>query len=449
MKRPDAPFIPPRQRRSPESMPITCDVVVIGAGPAGLAAAAALGPTGSRTVVLDQGRPLHERDPAEPDDLTSGAGGAGLYSDGKFSFFPSATALWNLGPESALRTAYLAFAETLASLGIGTPGFPTMTDRNRHRTVARSEFKKAYPSFYVSPEHRASLVESLQSRSGAEFRFGTKANRISVLPDDAVEVAARDRSGAETVLRAKFAVLATGRFGSLSCAFDAPGHRPVFRRVELGFRIEQPADRFFLRHENGLDPKHIIHGAPGYSWRTFCCCRDGAVVTTRFDRITSVSGRADCPPTGSSSVGFNLRIHDRAKAEAALELVRGRAGHLDAVRSSPVEEFTANRGPLAEFYGGDLNGLLTEGLGRLSDAVRPHSLEGATLTGPTVEGVGFYPLVNERLNVPSFPVWVAGDHSGIFRGITAALVSGAFVGSQIAEALPSQRRSIRGQRTWT
>ena len=75
------------------------DVAIVGAGPAGLSAARALrfaAPSLSVSVfesgsLRDPGDPL-----GDPARLVRGVGGAGLWSDGKFSFFPSASRLWGL-----------------------------------------------------------------------------------------------------------------------------------------------------------------------------------------------------------------------------------------------------------------------------------------------------------------------------------------------------------------
>jgi len=52
--------------------------------------------------------------------------------------------------------------------------------------------------------------------------------------------------------------------------------------------------------------------------------------------------------------------------------------------------------------------------------------------GPTIEGVGLYPAVNSSLRLSPHPIWLPGDTSGVFRGLTAALVSGYFVGRQVS-----------------
>jgi len=98
--------------------------VIIGAGPAGLAAAAACSARGLSVVLFEAGASVEDRNHAEHAGLTQGVGGAGLFSDGKFSFFPSATRLWRLQPETRLRQAYAWTSSKLSPLGIDCPDFP-------------------------------------------------------------------------------------------------------------------------------------------------------------------------------------------------------------------------------------------------------------------------------------------------------------------------------------
>ena len=81
------------------------DVTILGTGPAGLAAAHRLRNTNLKLLVLDAGKAVDKRDRYSPYDATTGDGGAGLFSDGKFSFFPSATALWTLPRNADLLAA--------------------------------------------------------------------------------------------------------------------------------------------------------------------------------------------------------------------------------------------------------------------------------------------------------------------------------------------------------
>ena len=54
------------------------------------------------------------------------------------------------------------------------------------------------------------------------------------------------------------------------------------------------------------------------------------------------------------------------------------------------------------------------------------------LRGPTIEGVGLYPIINENLKIPNEDIYVVGDCTGIFRGIIASMLSGIFVADLIA-----------------
>jgi len=73
-----------------------CDFLIVGAGPAGLACAQSLRVTfpAAKTIVIDSGKSVRHRDHENAVDIACGVGGAGLYSDGKFSFFPSGTDIW-------------------------------------------------------------------------------------------------------------------------------------------------------------------------------------------------------------------------------------------------------------------------------------------------------------------------------------------------------------------
>lgn len=397
------------------------DLVIVGAGPAGLAAAAAASEHGLSFMLLERGLRVAHRDRSDSDHLVTGVGGAGLYSDGKFSFAPSATALWRLEPQPTLRDAYGWVATLLAQFDLVAPPFPEEVPTD----VVDGEIKR-YPSKYLSLEDRLSLISNLESRVRDHVVTGAYASLAA--SDDTVSVTFEGRSG----FTARTAIIASGRFGPLD---DLPGVRSSFRRVEVGMRVEQPADLFALDRGglgDALDPKWIARSDDGrLEWRTFCCCRRGEVVETRFGDLVTVSGRADGPPTDRSNFGLNVRLLDRLEAEFALSRAIEAAGR-------PALRVTADdllhdwrNGRVVDTLGPVVTAALSEGLKRLATVLDVDFSDGL-LHLPAIEGVGYYPAVERHLRV-SDTIWVAGDASGAFRGIVPALVSGRMAALEIAD----------------
>jgi uncharacterized FAD-dependent dehydrogenase len=393
------------------------DVLVLGAGPAGLAAGCAAADAGAEVLVLEGGLAAEVRNRDRPADLAQGVGGAGLYSDGKFSFAPSATALWLLKPRDLLQDAYAWTTRLLGEFGVLAPPF---LEGPAPETAGHV---KAYPSQYMSPQDRAALVSRLAGRLGGRLRPNASATLIGAA--DGVMVALADG----VPIEATAAVLAGGRFGPL-----LESAAPVrFRRVELGVRVETPADRFPLDgRPDLLDPKWIRDASDGrVQWRTFCCCRRGEVVETDVAGLRTVSGRADGPPTEVSNVGFNVRLLESKRAEQALAQAIATA-HAEPPSVAAVCELLAGAGDgeIARRLGTDTASTLADGLRLLQHDFGPLPTE-TKLHLPAIEGVAYYPRVDSSLRVGS-RLWAAGDATGMFRGIVPALVSGRFAGAQAA-----------------
>ena len=414
------------------------DVLVVGSGPAGLAAALACYHYGLNFVLLERGVDLHSRSRMDPMDIASGVGGAGLFSDGKFSFYPSATNLWRLKPKKHLRQAYRRICAMIQEQKIEPPSFPENAYIPEKKVSQDEFFSKNYESKYMPLTARYSLIENIQG--GLREFIHTQCSVIDTdIPNNVpikVTVASSDNVESYTLL-ARSMIIANGRLGPLLLQRILPAELLAFQRLEVGFRIQQPADKFFLRDADMLDPKRIWRRDGGLcEWRTFCCCRNGEIVSVLADKVLSVSGRSDLTPTDHSSVGFHVRLFDPSAAEPAWRLLRERIGDLRESVVEPLETFLASTktdsSRLYALFGPDLSSLLGEGLHRLLNTFDTAGVD-AVLHAPAVEGVLYYPLVNQELRLNSLPVWVAGDASGRFRGLTAALVSGYFCGMRVAD----------------
>ena len=422
-------------------MPVThqTDVLIIGAGPAGLAAAASCRACGRDFFVIESGQPVERRDHADQRALGTGVGGSGLFSDGKFSYHPSATALWKLPDQMGLQVSWRWFSEAVSPLGLSVPDLPAADAPAGalRSTGVDSIVRKDYDSTYLSLEHRRQLIARLQRECGA--RLLTNAELLTVRFDPGMRMLrCRIRQAGSVVVEhvvARAAVFAGGRFGPIgwSSVFAQPAQ--LFKRVEIGVRIEQKSEDFFLADDSKRDPKLILASLDGrYSWRTFCCCRNGDVVTTEVRGVCSVSGRADGPPSGRSNVGFNLRVTDPVLAESLWPNgLRQMVGERNPA-SQPLVEFLERPGGggIAGVVGDEVAMLLAKGLRLLCSEHPDLLLNPCLLTAPAIEGIGYYPELTDTLRHGNLPLWVAGDASGVFRGLTAALVSGYFAASQAA-----------------
>lgn len=400
---------------------------MVGAGPAGLAAAATLTEIGVPAIAAEQGRHLSARFDDSSEEYVAGVGGAGLYSDGKFSFFPSASRLWLLRPQGRLREAYEWMGALLAPRGVGAPPLP----RDVHDAVVVPPYGtsvlKAYPSSYMHPAQRRDLTMDLAERAGEVLLPRTAARLVDArVPTVRLHPAG---GGPAREITPRAVIYSAGRFGPLRWP-DAS--IATFRRVEIGVRIEQPTHRFFLDRNSATDPKWIRRSHDGrVEWRTFCCCRDGEVLATSFDGIVSVSGRADCPPTGRSNVGLNVRFLDATEGMRALHRLREHSGVAVTADGAATMACPASS-RIADVLGRETVGRIAEGLSALVEEFEldPSSV---TLHAPAVEGLGYYPTVDPELRVADLPVWAAGDAAGVFRGIVAALVSGRVAAFAAAE----------------
>lgn len=411
------------------------DVVVIGAGPAGLSAAAELASTHD-CLLVDQGRDVAQRDRDDPADILAGIGGAGLFSDGKHSFWPSASALWTLPDQQLLTTAFDHTAALLARHGvIASAWHPTAQDP----PAPGAWHLKKYPSIYMSLADRTAVIAELAAACPQRW---TGARILAAARDQNHLRLTLARADTTDEVHTKTLVVATGRLSPrwIRPWLTALGVRFTFRRLEFGLRIESRSNSPLFQQLGGTDPKLRFRDPDSPSEaRTFCVCRDGEVVLGRADLtdISAWSGRADGPPTGRSNLGLLVRTTDEPLARAVLPALLSAPP-----RALPLADLTdatlvTNFGPGAPHVRQALARLIhwCPALAHDHDAV-------AHL--PCIEGVGDYPDDTDLALTDD--IWTAGDVCGRFRGIVASMISGRYVAASIARALTTDDPRTRPRR---
>jgi uncharacterized FAD-dependent dehydrogenase len=422
------------------------DVVIIGTGPSGLACGCAINEKNKKVknkisfVIIDSGKSLKRRDRFDPFDIVAGLGGAGLFSDGKFSFFPSATHLWKLLNKDILKEAYLWYCKLLSQYKIShseIPSFEKISSEKKKETTEETKekcFLKSYPSIYLSLENRYALINEMSDIVDNE-NIMTETEVINYEKKEKKYVINAKRLCKETKkveyieIECDKIVIGCGRMWSLFHKTKTDR----FMRLEYGVRIQDKPDRDIFVSTKLKDPKYIFTSFTNLSkkletydktnveYRTFCCCRRGEVVETDCCGVRTLSGRSDCEPTEESNIGFNVRILEKDIGETIKNEL-----HLKSTFKNVKIKDAIQKNKLELYYGKIGNSYLKIGLELILSKFP--DLDNAVLSGPTLEGVGMYPDTDDNLKMNDENIWIIGDACGKFRGITAAAVSGYYVG---------------------
>jgi len=234
-----------------------CEVLVIGAGPAGLAAASCCAHEGFDVLVIDSGDSIDKRDRQNPFHLIQGVGGAGLFSDGKLSYYPSSHSLWALPAKHILEAGFNWVHTLMADLIDEKPTFPKVRFSHRwHHNPSKSEFtNKKYSSIQLSQEQSTELAYRLSMPIKHRIRVSTKA--ISIIPHGNGYLVEVDGVSSRWQVETEQIIFAGGRYGAVALIKIVPDLRTIFRRFEYGVRIEQHQSEFFLKESDTVDTKLI------------------------------------------------------------------------------------------------------------------------------------------------------------------------------------------------
>lgn len=392
------------------SLDIVYNTIVIGGGVAGLAAAYQLSKYHRRVLVLDQGSQLFKRSRECPYDIANGIGGAGLYSDGKLSLYPSATKLWTLN-RNLLEDAYRAFREFLQPFQ-KLPDFPKDID-----TPIQFEpmMRKQYDSLILSLEQRMQIVYAMAMEiGGANMLTGTTITKLDK-KGGYYHITLTTEGISRTVV-AESIIMAGGKysFDYLRKISENITYRETQERYEVGIRIECDNESFDLYEDSQTDVK-IIDKSNDNHIRTFCCCRDGIVVRNQSYEFESYNGSSGENITkGKTNIGILVHILPGEAMEMRTKYTNNEVAYPHI--------------PISRFMNGEVV-IFTESIDeKIRDFIRINlpkmSTSEAEIYYPAFERFGTYPILSNSLRYGKENIWVVGDATGIFRGMMPAFVSG-------------------------
>jgi phosphomevalonate kinase len=396
------------------------DILFVGGGPANLFSAQYLSALGSKLsfLVVDIGKKIEERNHDSEVECATGIGGNGLYSDGKFSHYPAGTELWKMD-KYLLEKAYILYSD-LMSKYYSVPSFPYPDEPKTDFDAGECWKLKDYETHYLSLDERYDLVKRMTCEYTNKILTETEVIGVSKGINNYVVKCQNISKKEEFDIVCKKIVFGGGRFMPLF--IKKIGFIPTeFKRVELGVRLQGSADSKLYNVSSNIDPKFIIKH-DDIEYKTFCWCRSGETVCTNFNGIKTWSGRSDCEPTGLSNFGFNIKFRN----DSYMALL------YDAIETKPFSVPFNDDHLVPESYRTIYSKIKT-GLSSFLELWKIKDLSDFMIKGPTIEGIGYYPITDEYLKIPNEEMYVVGDSTGKFRGIVASMLSGAFVAAKLID----------------
>ncbi|WP_147403859.1 FAD-dependent monooxygenase [Nocardia panacis] len=472
---PAAPVTGSNLPRIRERFGADVDVLVVGAGPAGIIAADKLSAGGGEVLLVDAGRAHTVRVcPVELMrsclgckgicNVISGFGGCVHYGDGvKLSRFPSGRRLAELlGPARAARLENEALRTWL---GTGVPSFRGVRGWSPFPV-------KDYPVVPLTSVEVMAMLDRMHDRvsatAGLELRLGTEVLSLTPVPPAGWVARLRDRRQGEYLVRAGSVVVAVGRRGR------SWWHRQI--RV-LGVDFAPPVPSVGVRFEMAAE---LLRGGAavhedfkttltrnGVKVKTFCFCSGAGGGRIKFtdyamEGYTLLDGHVIAEPATDATANFALlaqlrdddgRPWDTTRIETDLltpyrRLRPDRPGKpvlqwlpdFRAIRlgCASVEEFTARSGvtpSVRDYRMANLAGILpstvrTALLSAFDDLIGFFAGSGTAheeqvgVIGLELENTWDELVVSPSLETSVSRLYAAGDCAGLAQGILQAGVGG-------------------------
>lgn len=428
---------------------VVYDVMIIGAGPAGLFAAERLAMKGMRVVVLDAGKPMEQREcPKKPScdclicDILEGAGGAGGFSDGKKTYsLTRGTQMENLfSPEH--EPILWEIDDTILRY-TSSPGVWVDPPTDPPDGIDLSAFSVgAYPLRHIGSDGvREFILNYVQRLSdlGVVFRMGCSV--VTLNRGKLIRAASPQRG---LLASSHVVIIATGLQGWpwAERTMSMWGVPVTTGPASIGLRYEAPSS-YFEELVGWFYDYKLQQG----NLRSFCCNHQGQVIneTHRTLSVRNVNGDSFLDPsrrTEMSNLAILAKLPTKAPVRAIARCVNSLAdGHTavqragDFLAGQPTALPPRQRTNRQSRWGVDIGSAFPEGLRRqFCQFIRDFETalgippEAGVIYAPELKYAGYCIPVDRDFRLESGQedenVYVVGNATGVIDSFVAAALSG-------------------------
>ena len=454
------------------------DVIIVGAGPAGLFAALELSKSRANVLVIDQGKDIPDRICHMKDrghclhcdscHIMCGVGGAGAYSDGLLNLNPAIGGdLKHLAGNEAwdlVNEVDLAFLKYGAPNQIIEPSEDDAEMLKRNAAAAGARFvpiRQRHMGSDRTPEIIAAFKKDLEQK-GIRFRLNTSIEDLIIEGDACRGVKLSDGTRLET----NKTILAPGRIGAqwIATLLDRYAIKARFGPLDVGVRVEVPSIIMDPITRINRDPKFYIFTRRYDDFvRTFCTNPGGFVVKEEYSDFIATNGhsmtnqksentnfaflvRLELTEPVENTTAYGMSIAKLVTTIGGRRPVIQRLGDLHKGRRSTEDRIARNtvENTLKDVTPGDISMALPhrivmdiiEGLEILNQIVPGVNADSTLLYAPEIK---FYAreveVVDSSLQTSIRGLYVAGDGAGLSRGIVTAAATGIMAGRGIISQL--------------
>jgi hypothetical protein len=472
------------------------DLIVVGAGPAGIFACyeMTLKHPGAKVLLIDKGHDIFKRrcpileekiklcpPPGRKKDyagclpacsITSGFGGAGAYSDGKF----------NITTEfGGWMTDYLPPSKVLELIryvdGINLEHGATMQITDPTTDAIKNIEQKAYAAGlkllraqvrHLGTEQNLEILRSIYEYLAGhiEMMFRTEVADILTERDGDTQVVKGVELRNGQTYESDYVMIAPGRDGSawLTEILKKRKLKMYNNQVDVGVRVETSDVVMREINEHLYEGKFIFNTSVGTRVRTFCSNPSGHVVVENHSGVMAANGHSyKDPALGSNNTNFALLVshrftepfdkpneYAREICQRANDLSNGgvivqKYGDIMRGRRSTVERIKEGflEPTLKEAVPGDLGLVLpyntmksliemVEALDKVTPGI---ASEHTLFYGVEAKFYSARPKLTECFETEIKGLFCGGDGAGITRGLAQAGAAGVWIARHVIERM--------------